>query len=206
MPSSAPNLACAVEVKRAGTGAARRAAAARTQTRPLRRRAERQSLQIARPPLGLRPHADAHPIPRRRWGIGVLLGSGILVSFLDRINLSVAGPQLQKELRLGPAELGFLFSAYCWTYTVLQIPVGLRGRPPRRDPGRALGVAALDARLGHHRGRRRLLGDRRGADPPRHRGGPLVPGGLEGDRPLVSEDRAGPGHRDLRRAPPSSRT
>ena len=64
-------------------------------------------------------------IPRRRWGIGVLLGSGILVSFLDRINLSIAAPQLQKALDIGPAGLGVLLSAYLWTYTVLQIPIGL---------------------------------------------------------------------------------
>jgi MFS family permease len=61
----------------------------------------------------------------RRWGIGFLLGSGVLVSFLDRINLSVAAPQLQKELGLGPVELGVLFSAFYWPYAVLQIPVGL---------------------------------------------------------------------------------
>jgi ACS family D-galactonate transporter-like MFS transporter len=57
--------------------------------------------------------------------MGVLLGSGILVSFLDRINLSIAGPQLQKALNIGPDGLGYLLSAYGWTYTVLQIPVGL---------------------------------------------------------------------------------
>ena len=65
------------------------------------------------------------PIPHRRWGIGCLLGSGILVSFLDRINLSVAAPQLEKVMNFGPAELGLLLSAYSWTYTVLQVPVGL---------------------------------------------------------------------------------
>jgi MFS transporter, ACS family, D-galactonate transporter len=57
--------------------------------------------------------------------MGVLLGSGILVSFLDRINLSIAGPQLQKSLNIGPDGLGYLLSAYGWTYTALQIPVGL---------------------------------------------------------------------------------
>jgi sugar phosphate permease len=66
-----------------------------------------------------------HPIPRRRWGIGALLGSGILVSFLDRINLSVAAPQLQRDLGLGPLELGILFSAFYWPYALLQIPIGL---------------------------------------------------------------------------------
>jgi len=71
------------------------------------------------------PANPENRIPRRRWGIGLLLGSGILVSFLDRINLSVAAPQLQKEFHLDPVYLGFLFSAYAWTYTALQIPLGL---------------------------------------------------------------------------------
>jgi ACS family D-galactonate transporter-like MFS transporter len=64
-------------------------------------------------------------IPRRRWAIGVLLGSGVLVSFLDRINLSVAAPQLQRDFGLGPVQLGLLFSAFYWPYAALQIPVGL---------------------------------------------------------------------------------
>jgi MFS family permease len=55
----------------------------------------------------------------------VLLGSGVLVSFLDRINLSVAAPQLQQDFGLGPVELGFLFSAFLVPYAFLQIPVGL---------------------------------------------------------------------------------
>jgi MFS transporter, ACS family, D-galactonate transporter len=71
------------------------------------------------------PTVPDHPVPQRRWGVAVLLGGGVLVSFLDRINLSVAAPQLQRELHLDPAELGYLFSAYSWTYTVLQIPMGL---------------------------------------------------------------------------------
>ncbi len=31
-------------------------------------------------------------IPRRRWGIALLLGVGILVNYIDRVNLSVALP------------------------------------------------------------------------------------------------------------------
>ena len=71
------------------------------------------------------PATPSNAIPRRRWGIGLLLGSGILVSFLDRINLSVAAPQLQKAFHFGPVYMGLLFSAYSWTYTALQIPLGL---------------------------------------------------------------------------------
>ena len=64
-------------------------------------------------------------IPRRRWWIGVLLGSGVLINYFDRINLSVAGPQLQELFGLDPAQLGWLFSAFFWSYALLQIPTGM---------------------------------------------------------------------------------
>jgi ACS family D-galactonate transporter-like MFS transporter len=64
-------------------------------------------------------------IPGRRWIIGVLLGAGVLVNYIDRINLSVAAPQLQKEFNLSPEELGMLFSAFFWSYSLLQVPGGL---------------------------------------------------------------------------------
>jgi ACS family D-galactonate transporter-like MFS transporter len=64
-------------------------------------------------------------IPRLRWRIGALLGVGVLVNYFDRINLSVAGPQLQEAFHLSPGEMGLLFSAFFWTYALLQIPTGL---------------------------------------------------------------------------------
>jgi MFS transporter, ACS family, D-galactonate transporter len=64
-------------------------------------------------------------IPRVRWGIGVLLGAGVLINYFDRINLSVGAPQLQKEFGLTDGELGWLFSGFFWSYAVLQIPSGM---------------------------------------------------------------------------------
>ena len=71
-----------------------------------------------------RPPSE-HPVPRRRWAIGALLGFGVMVSFFDRINLSVAAPQIQRDLNLDPVEFGFLLSAFYWPYALLQIPIGL---------------------------------------------------------------------------------
>ncbi len=62
---------------------------------------------------------------KRRWGIGLLLGAGVLVNYFDRINLSVAAPQLTQEFGLTPTDLGLLFSGYAWTYAFLQIPTGI---------------------------------------------------------------------------------
>jgi ACS family D-galactonate transporter-like MFS transporter len=71
------------------------------------------------------PSAAAARVPRLRWGIGVLLGTGILINYFDRINISVAGPQLERAFHLGPAELGLLFSAFFWSYALLQVPGGM---------------------------------------------------------------------------------
>ena len=58
-------------------------------------------------------------IPRLRWSIGVL------INYFDRINLSVAAPQLKHQFGLTDAELGWLFSGFFWSYALMQVPTGL---------------------------------------------------------------------------------
>ncbi|MBV9735756.1 MAG: MFS transporter [Acidisphaera sp.] len=67
----------------------------------------------------------AQRVPGRRWTIGVLLGVGVLINYIDRINISVAAPQLQQEFHLTPEDLGWLFSAFFWSYSLLQVPGGM---------------------------------------------------------------------------------
>jgi len=57
----------------------------------------------------------------------------VVINYLDRTNISVAGPAISKDLSLSPVELGLIFSAFGWTYAVLQIPGGLIADkfPPR---------------------------------------------------------------------------
>lgn len=64
-------------------------------------------------------------IPRRRWWIGVFIGIGILVNYVDRVTLSVAAPQLTDAFHLTAGEMGILFSAFSWAYALLQIPAGV---------------------------------------------------------------------------------
>ena len=59
-----------------------------------------------------------------RWGIAILLGVGIIINYFDRVNISVAGKSLVQEYHLSNVQLGIILSAYLWTYTLLQIPVG----------------------------------------------------------------------------------
>ncbi|HKT97629.1 MAG TPA: MFS transporter [Paraburkholderia sp.] len=54
-----------------------------------------------------------------------MLGIGVLINYFDRINLSVAAPQMKEAFNLSPGEMGLLFSAFFWPYALLQVPAGL---------------------------------------------------------------------------------
>lgn len=59
-----------------------------------------------------------------RWGIALLLGFGIVINYLDRVNITVAATPLLQEFHISNTELGIVFSCYLWSYTILQIPIG----------------------------------------------------------------------------------
>ncbi len=61
----------------------------------------------------------------RRWRIAVLLGVGIFINYLDRVNLSVAHEALHKEFGISNEIFGYVLSAYVWTYAALQLPMGV---------------------------------------------------------------------------------
>ena len=64
-------------------------------------------------------------MPRRRWGVAALLAFGLLISYFDRVNLSVSRDALHNAFGISDLTFGILLSAYNWTYMVLQLPSGL---------------------------------------------------------------------------------
>jgi len=54
----------------------------------------------------------------------VLLGFSAFINFVDRGNLSIAAPMLKDELGISASQLGFLLSAFFWTYACLQLVSG----------------------------------------------------------------------------------
>jgi MFS family permease len=64
-------------------------------------------------------------IPRRRWGIAWLLGIGVLVNYLDRVNLSVSHAALFTAFGISNITFGYLSGAYNWTYALCQLPIGV---------------------------------------------------------------------------------
>jgi len=46
------------------------------------------------------------------------------VNYADRATLSIAGTALAKELNLDPIAMGYIFSAFGWSYVAAQVPGG----------------------------------------------------------------------------------
>ncbi|WP_345814393.1 MFS transporter [Paraburkholderia sp. PREW-6R] len=56
----------------------------------------------------------------------------VVITYLDRSNLSIAATAIAQDLQLDPARMGLVFSAFGWSYALLQIPGGMlvdRTRP-----------------------------------------------------------------------------
>jgi ACS family D-galactonate transporter-like MFS transporter len=49
----------------------------------------------------------------------------VVINYMDRTNISVAGSSISKELSLDTVKMGYIFSAFSWTYATLQIPGGI---------------------------------------------------------------------------------
>ncbi len=62
---------------------------------------------------------------RQRYLLLALLFFTVVVNYMDRINISVAGPVLSEDLGFSKEAMGIIFSAWAWTYTGFQIPGGL---------------------------------------------------------------------------------
>src|ERR1700683_5779064 len=72
-----------------------------------------------------RTDSSASTVPRRRWRIAFLLALGVLVSFFDRINLSVSREALNISFGMSLIAFGYLSSAFSWTYALMQMPAGI---------------------------------------------------------------------------------
>jgi len=73
---------------------------------------------IGTPALAARPS-------RARFLALALVTAGTTINYLDRAVLGIAAPLLKVQLHLGPRELGFLLSAFSYSYVAAQIPGGI---------------------------------------------------------------------------------
>ncbi|MGT2480222.1 MFS transporter [Methylobacterium oryzae CBMB20] len=75
-------------------------------------------------PSTLLAAADAGRRTRVRLLIVAMLFAATTINYADRATISIAGPDMAKELGLSPVQMGYVFSAFAWSYVLAQIPGG----------------------------------------------------------------------------------
>ena len=53
-----------------------------------------------------------------------LLTLALFINYVDRGNLATSAPLIKEQLHLDEAQIGYLISAFYWTYVIAMIPVG----------------------------------------------------------------------------------
>ena len=61
----------------------------------------------------------------KRWGILAMLFIITTINYADRATISIAGPEIKRIFDMSPVEMGYIFSAFAWSYVLAQLPGGL---------------------------------------------------------------------------------
>jgi sugar phosphate permease len=61
---------------------------------------------------------------RGRWYVLALISVMYLITYLDRVNISTAAPEISKEFGFDKITMGVIFSAFVWAYALFQVPGG----------------------------------------------------------------------------------
>src|SRR6266849_9938463 len=80
---------------------------------------------------------------RRRAGIVLLMVAFSIMSYFDRIIMSIAGPFIMRESHVSETQMGAIYSAFIFSYGILMIPGGRLA--DRFGPRRVLTVMGLGA-------------------------------------------------------------
>lgn len=59
-----------------------------------------------------------------RWYILAMISVMYLITYLDRVNISTAAPEIAKEFGFDKITMGIIFSAFVWAYAIFQVPGG----------------------------------------------------------------------------------
>ena len=65
-------------------------------------------------------------MPSRHVILALLVALSV-ITFLDRLCISVAGPRMQAELGIPPEQWGIVLSAFVLAYGLFEIPTGMMG-------------------------------------------------------------------------------
>jgi sugar phosphate permease len=64
------------------------------------------------------------PAGNLRWNAVIWMVVGGIINYFDRANLSIAAPEMMRELHLTNTDIGLLGTVFGWTYAFCQLPSG----------------------------------------------------------------------------------
>jgi ACS family glucarate transporter-like MFS transporter len=76
-----------------------------------------------------------------RWWVAVMVGGFAFVSYIQRMNISVAAELMMPDLSLTKSQMGLIFGSFLWGYALFQVPAGRIGDSV--GPRITLAVAAI---------------------------------------------------------------
>jgi len=62
---------------------------------------------------------------KSKFGVLALIFFSVVINYMDRTNISVAAQAISDDLELSKVQMGIIFSAFAWTYSIMQIPGGM---------------------------------------------------------------------------------
>ncbi len=68
--------------------------------------------------------SPTQPRSGTRWLILAMLFAVTTINYADRATISIAGPEIKRELGLSAVQMGYVFSAFAWSYVLAQLPGG----------------------------------------------------------------------------------
>jgi ACS family D-galactonate transporter-like MFS transporter len=95
-----------------------------------------------------------------RWRVFIMLLLLVTINYVDRAVLSIAMPEIQKDLALDPAIVGLILSSFFWGYALMQIPSGWladKYRPDKVVYGAALAWGIVQTLTGFIMGAKSLM-------------------------------------------------
>src|SRR5579885_2548489 len=62
-----------------------------------------------------------------RFRVLALLFALVLVMYLDRLCIAVAGPRIQRDMHMSPSHWGWVIGAFTLAYALFEVPSGVLG-------------------------------------------------------------------------------
>lgn len=81
-------------------------------------------MDIKAPVVGAQSTPSTLRATRVRFLILAMLFLVTTINYADRATVSIAGSAMQKDLAISPVALGYIFSAFGWSYVIAQLPGG----------------------------------------------------------------------------------